>query len=106
MPLPYDIFSIGTSTATGSRKTSSAGTSTLSRFPRPTTTREKATSSFRERRAIRCGNGSECDRIQENIKRGHLYALAISATNYNSGKSYLFIQGKKGHPMWKRIRVV
>src|ERR1035438_2284769 len=33
-----------------------------------------------------------CDRIQENIKRGHLYALAISATNYNSGKSYLFIQ--------------
>ena len=48
----------------------------------------------------------ECDRIQENIKRGHLYALAISATNYNSGKSYLFIQGIKGHPMWKRIRLV
>jgi NTE family protein len=48
----------------------------------------------------------ECDRIQENIKRGHLYALAISATNYNSGKSYLFIQGMKGHPMWKRIRLV
>jgi len=48
----------------------------------------------------------ECDRIRENIKRGHLYALAISATNYNSGKSYLFIQGMKGHPMWKRIRLV
>jgi NTE family protein len=48
----------------------------------------------------------DCDRIQDNIKRGHLYALAISATNYNSGKSYLFIQGKKGHPMWKRVRVV
>jgi NTE family protein len=48
----------------------------------------------------------ECDRIQENIKHGHLYALAISATNYNSGKSYLFIQGMKGHPMWKRIRLV
>jgi NTE family protein len=48
----------------------------------------------------------ECDRIQENIKRGHLYAIAISATNYNSGKSYLFIQGTKGHPMWKRIRLV
>jgi NTE family protein len=47
-----------------------------------------------------------CDRIQENIKRGHLYALAISATNYNSGKSYLFIQGAKGHPIWKRIRLV
>src|SRR5271167_3795573 len=48
----------------------------------------------------------ECDRIQENIKRGHLYALAISATNYNSGKSYLFIQGMKGHPMWHRSRRV
>ncbi len=48
----------------------------------------------------------ECDRIQENIKRGHLYALAISATNYSSGKSYLFIQGMKGHPMWKRTRLV
>jgi len=48
----------------------------------------------------------ECDRIQENIKRGDLYALAISATNYNSGKSYLFIQGKKGHPLWSRIRLV
>ena len=45
-----------------------------------------------------------CDRIQENIKRGYLYALAISATNYNSGKSYLFIQGAKGHPMWNRSR--
>ena len=48
----------------------------------------------------------DCDQIQENIRRGNLYALAISATNYNSGKSYLFIQGKRGHPMWKRIRVV
>ena len=48
----------------------------------------------------------ECDRIQENIKRGHLYALAISATNFNSGKSYLFIQGVKGHPIWKRVRLV
>ena len=47
-----------------------------------------------------------CDRIQENIKRGNLYALAISTTNYNSGKSYLFIQGQKGHPMWNRVRLV
>ena len=30
----------------------------------------------------------------------------MSATNYNSGKSYLFIQGKKGHPMWNRSRRV
>lgn len=48
----------------------------------------------------------DCARIQENIKQGHLYALAISATNYNSGKSYLFIQGQKGHPMWNRSRRV
>jgi NTE family protein len=48
----------------------------------------------------------DCDRIGTNIKRGHLYALAISATNYNSGKSYLFIQGKRGHPLWSRIRLV
>ena len=47
-----------------------------------------------------------CERIQENIKRGHLYALTISATNFNSGKSYLFIQGAKGHPMWNRSRRV
>ena len=48
----------------------------------------------------------QCERIQDNIKRGDLYALAISATNYNSGKSYLFIQGMKGHPMWNRTRRV
>ncbi|HXJ90319.1 MAG TPA: patatin-like phospholipase family protein [Candidatus Binatia bacterium] len=48
----------------------------------------------------------DCDRIQNSIKRGNLYALAISATNYNSGESYLFIQGAKGHPVWKRLRLV
>jgi NTE family protein len=48
----------------------------------------------------------DTSRIQDNIRRGHLYAVAISATNYNSGKSYLFIQGAKGHPMWNRSRRV
>lgn len=48
----------------------------------------------------------DCTRIQDNIRRGNLYALAISATNYSSGKSYLFIQGAKGHPMWNRSRRV
>lgn len=48
----------------------------------------------------------DCDRIQANIKCGNLYALAISATNFNSGKSYLFIQGAKGHPTWQRVRLV
>jgi len=48
----------------------------------------------------------DCSRIRDNIKRGHLYAFAVSATNYTSGKSYLFIQGAKGHPMWNRSRRV
>jgi len=48
----------------------------------------------------------DCDRIGNNIKRGHLYALAISAINYNSGKNYLFIQGRRGHPVWNRVRLV
>jgi NTE family protein len=48
----------------------------------------------------------DCGRIRDNIKRGHLYALTVSATNYTSGKSYLFIQGAKGHPMWNRSRRV
>ncbi len=48
----------------------------------------------------------ECNRIQHNIKQGHLHAIAISATNYNSGNSYLFIQGAKGHALWNRIRLV
>ena len=52
------------------------------------------------------GKHLNCDRIQDNIRRKDLYALAISATNYNSGKSYLFIQGAKGHPMWNRSRRV
>jgi NTE family protein len=48
----------------------------------------------------------DCDRIQQNIKRGSLYAVAISATNYSSGESYLFIQGAKGHALWERLRLV
>ncbi len=52
------------------------------------------------------GKHLHCDRIQTNIRRGSLYALAVSATNYTSGRSYLFIQGKKGHPMWNRSRRV
>jgi NTE family protein len=47
-----------------------------------------------------------CERIQGNIKKGHLYAVVVSATNYTSGGAYLFIQGKKGHPLWERSRLV
>jgi NTE family protein len=52
------------------------------------------------------GTHLDCNKIQSNIDKRHLYAIAISATNYNSGKSYLFIQGRSGHPMWNRSRRV
>ena len=38
------------------------------------------------------------------ISNQHLYALAISATSYYSGKSFTFIQGQKGHPLWRKSR--
>ncbi len=46
------------------------------------------------------------NQIEANVQNGDLFALAVSATNYHSGKSYLFIQGKEGHPMWNRVRRV
>jgi len=52
------------------------------------------------------GRYLDCERIQASIKSGALYALAISATNYASGKSYLFIQGAKGHRLWQRVRLI
>ncbi len=51
-------------------------------------------------------NVLRCDCLQANIKQGHLYALAVSATSYDSGKSYLFIQGQRGHAQWNKSRRV
>jgi NTE family protein len=48
----------------------------------------------------------ELSGIARSIENGSLYALAISATNYYSGKSYTFIQGKSGHPLWEKSRRV
>jgi NTE family protein len=45
-------------------------------------------------------------RIGESIRRGHLYALAVTATSYHSGKSYTFVQGRPGHPLWLKSRRV
>lgn len=42
--------------------------------------------------------------IQECVDAGHIYALAISATHYHSGKAYTFIQGTPGHPVWTKSR--
>src|SRR6185295_16862134 len=40
------------------------------------------------------------------IAQGHLYALAITATSYHSGRSYTFVQGRAGHPVWAKSRRV
>lgn len=38
------------------------------------------------------------------IRQGHLYAIAVSATSYHSGRSVTFVQGRAGHPMWTKSR--
>lgn len=42
--------------------------------------------------------------IAEGIRRGHLYAVALSATSYHSGRSFTFIEGRAGHPVWAKSR--
>jgi NTE family protein len=44
--------------------------------------------------------------IREAIARGDLYALAVTATSYHSGRSFTFIQGRQGHPLWLKSRRV
>jgi NTE family protein len=44
--------------------------------------------------------------IQNCIDRGHLHSLSITATSYNSGKSYIFVQGIPGLKMWRKTRRV
>jgi NTE family protein len=44
--------------------------------------------------------------IPDAIAAGHLYALAITATSYHSGRCYTFVQGRRGHPVWSRSRRV
>jgi NTE family protein len=44
--------------------------------------------------------------VADAIRAGHLYAVAVSATSYHSGKSFTFIQGRKGHPLWLKSRRV
>jgi NTE family protein len=44
--------------------------------------------------------------IGESIAAGHLFAAAVSATSYHSGRSFTFVQGRSGHPLWTRARRV
>jgi NTE family protein len=40
--------------------------------------------------------------IQQNINLGHLYGVALSTTNYNSGSSVIFYQGSQNISDWSR----
>ncbi len=42
--------------------------------------------------------------LPEAIANQQLYAVGISATSYYSGKSFTFIQGQAGHPVWEKSR--
>ena len=42
--------------------------------------------------------------IRRAIAQRRLYALAITATGYHSGKSYTFIEGRAHHPLWHKSR--
>ncbi len=44
--------------------------------------------------------------IGDAIRRGHLYALAATATSYHSGRSFTFVEGRPGHPVWAKSRRV
>jgi NTE family protein len=44
--------------------------------------------------------------IRHAIDDGHLFALAIAATSYHSGRSFIFVQGRPGHPVWMKSRRV
>jgi NTE family protein len=44
--------------------------------------------------------------IQHSIMDRHLYAYAVAATNYYSGKNTIFIQGAANHPIWEKKRRV
>ncbi len=42
--------------------------------------------------------------IAQALARGHLYAVAITATSYHSGRCFTFVQGQPGHPIWQKSR--
>jgi NTE family protein len=52
------------------------------------------------RRHLRLGG------IADAIHDRHLFAVAITATSYHSGRSFIFVQGRSGHPVWTKSRRV
>jgi len=51
-------------------------------------------------------DGLHLEGIRESIAAGDLFAAAVSATSYHSGRSFTFVQGRPGHPVWARARRV
>lgn len=45
-----------------------------------------------------------CEKIQESIDAGYLYALSITASGYGSGQSVTFYQGEGAIQPWRRAR--
>jgi NTE family protein len=52
------------------------------------------------------GRALPLDGIAESIRKGRLYAVAVTATSYHSGQCFTFIQGQRGHPLWTKSRRV
>lgn len=44
------------------------------------------------------------ERIQKRIDEEHLYALAVTATDYNNSHARSFVQAREGHNSWARTR--
>lgn len=44
--------------------------------------------------------------ILDGIRSGRVYAVAVTATSYHSGRSYIFVQGRQGHAIWSKSRRV
>jgi NTE family protein len=47
-----------------------------------------------------------CEKIQDSIEAGYLFALSVTASGYGSGQSVTFYQGVKEVMPWKRARRV
>jgi len=44
------------------------------------------------------------DGIRRAVRQGNLYALAITATGYHTGRAFTFVEGKPGVPLWNKSR--
>ncbi|MEX2205702.1 MAG: patatin-like phospholipase family protein [Myxococcota bacterium] len=44
--------------------------------------------------------------IYDAIVNGRVYAVAVTSTSYHSGRSFIFVQGRAGHPIWTGSRRV